>query len=127
MSAPFPGSYYAASAQPLDAFPPLDGSTTADVCVVGGGFTGINTAIELAERGLSVRQTEQLVYNLLNPKKKAPRKLKTSRDIQRFEEELSDKFGTKVEIKPGRKGSGKLVISYSSHEHLDDLLSKFKG
>ena len=54
MSAPFPGSYYAASAQPLDAFPPLDGSTTADVCVVGGGFTGINTAIELAERGLSV-------------------------------------------------------------------------
>jgi ParB family chromosome partitioning protein len=54
-------------------------------------------------------------------------KLKTSRDVQRFEEELSEKFGTKVEIKPGKKGAGKLMISYASHEHLDDLLSKFKG
>jgi hypothetical protein len=31
----------------------------------------------------------------------------------------------RVEIKPGKKGAGKLVISYSNHEHLDDLLSKF--
>ena len=84
-------------------------------------------AHQVVARGLSVRQTEQLVYDLLNPKKKQPRKLKTSRDVQRFAEELSDKFGTKVEIKPGKKGSGKLVISYSNHEHLDDLLSKFKG
>jgi len=31
----------------------------ADVCVTGGGFTGINSAIELAERGLSVVVLEQ--------------------------------------------------------------------
>jgi ParB family chromosome partitioning protein len=81
----------------------------------------------VAERGLSVRETEKLVQDTLNPKQKEPGKVRTSRDILRFEEELSEKFGTKVEIKPGKKGAGKLMISYSSHEHLDDLLSKFKG
>jgi ParB family chromosome partitioning protein len=84
-------------------------------------------AKRVAERGLSVRETEKLVQDMLNPKPKKPGKLKTSRDILRFEEELSEKFGTKVEIKPGKKGAGKLTISYASHEHLDDLLSKFKG
>ena len=84
-------------------------------------------AKRVAERGLSVRETEKLVQDILNPKQKKPGKLRTSRDILRFEEELSEKFGTKVEIKPGKKGAGKLVISYASHEHLDDLLSKFKG
>ncbi|MBI5909913.1 MAG: ParB/RepB/Spo0J family partition protein [Betaproteobacteria bacterium] len=84
-------------------------------------------AKRVAERGLSVRETEKLVQDILNPKQKKPGKLKTSRDILRFEEELSEKFGTRVEIKPGKKGAGKLVISYASHEHLDDLLSKFKG
>jgi len=84
-------------------------------------------AKRVAERGLSVRETEKLVRDMLDPKQKKPGKLKTSRDILRFEEELSEKFGTKVEIKPGKKGAGKLMISYASHEHLDDLLSKFKG
>ncbi|WP_295478510.1 FAD-binding oxidoreductase [uncultured Pseudomonas sp.] len=47
-------SYYAASSHPQPDFPSLQGAHTADVCVVGGGFSGLNTAIELAERGLSV-------------------------------------------------------------------------
>ena len=84
-------------------------------------------AIRVAERGLSVRETEKLVQDILNPKPKKSNKVRTSRDILRFEEELSEKFGTQVEIKPGKRGAGKLVISYASHEHLDDLLSKFKG
>ncbi len=84
-------------------------------------------AKRVAERGLSVRETEKLVQDILNPKPKKSNKVKTSRDILRFEEELSEKFGTEVEIKPGKRGAGKLVISYASHEHLDDLLSKFKG
>ena len=84
-------------------------------------------AKRVAERGLSVRETEKLVQDILNPKPKKPNKVRSSRDILRFEEELSEKFGTQVEIKPGKRGAGKLVISYASHEHLDDLLSKFKG
>lgn len=84
-------------------------------------------AIRVAERGLSVRETEKLVQDILNPKPKKSNRVKTSRDILRFEEELSEKFGTLVEIKPGKRGAGKLVISYASHEHLEGLLSKFKG
>lgn len=47
-------SYYAASTNRTLAFAPLQGEQEADVCIVGGGFSGLNTAIELAERGLSV-------------------------------------------------------------------------
>lgn len=47
-------SYYAASSLPQPDHPVLAGQVQADVCVVGGGFSGLNTAIELAERGFSV-------------------------------------------------------------------------
>lgn len=47
-------SYYLASANAMPERPLLGADLTADVCVVGGGFTGVNTAIELAQRGLSV-------------------------------------------------------------------------
>ncbi|WP_085687204.1 MULTISPECIES: FAD-binding oxidoreductase [unclassified Pseudomonas] len=47
-------SYYAASARTSTPYLQLDGDLIADVCVIGGGFTGVNTAIELAQRGLSV-------------------------------------------------------------------------
>ena len=94
----------------------LDGAKQADV------------GKRIAEQGLSVREAERLIQSLLNPPAaKVKRVLRNSRDIERFEEELSERFGTTVEIKPGKKGSGKLLINYSSAEHLDDLLSKFKG
>jgi glycine/D-amino acid oxidase-like deaminating enzyme len=47
-------SYYAASAHASAPFATLAEDRVADVCVIGGGFTGVNTAIELAQRGLSV-------------------------------------------------------------------------
>ncbi|WP_323150857.1 FAD-binding oxidoreductase [Pseudomonas glycinae] len=47
-------SYYAASARASTPYPELAGDLIADVCVIGGGFTGVNAAIELAQRGLSV-------------------------------------------------------------------------
>ncbi|SDG36617.1 NAD(P)/FAD-dependent oxidoreductase [Phytopseudomonas seleniipraecipitans] len=47
-------SYYAASVNQQLAFPALQGEQRADVCIVGGGFSGLNTAIELAQKGLSV-------------------------------------------------------------------------
>ncbi len=85
-----------------------------------------NVAKRVAERALSVRQTEQAVNDILHPKVKAKRKLRPDRDIARLEEELSQELGTTVEIKPGKKGAGKLVVSYSNADHLDDLLSKFR-
>jgi len=51
--APVP-SYYAASAHPQAEHPPLRGRVSADVCVIGGGYTGLLTGLELAERGFRV-------------------------------------------------------------------------
>jgi gamma-glutamylputrescine oxidase len=47
-------SYYEASVQRDPAAPPLRGALTADVVVVGAGYAGLSSAIELAQRGYSV-------------------------------------------------------------------------
>jgi glycine/D-amino acid oxidase-like deaminating enzyme len=47
-------SYYAASVNRQLGYPSLRGELSADVCIVGGGFSGLNTAIELAQKGFSV-------------------------------------------------------------------------
>ncbi|ATF18806.1 NAD(P)/FAD-dependent oxidoreductase [Phaeobacter gallaeciensis] len=50
----YPNSWYAATAKPLAPFAPLQGEARADVCVVGGGYTGLSAALHLAEAGRSV-------------------------------------------------------------------------
>ena len=50
----YPPSWYAATAAALAPFPPLAGAVEADVCVVGGGYTGLSAALHLAEAGLDV-------------------------------------------------------------------------
>lgn len=47
-------SWYAASAHPAPPRPPLRGETRADVCIVGAGFSGLATALHLAEQGRRV-------------------------------------------------------------------------
>jgi len=47
-------TYYAATARDTHGFPVLSGDISADVAIIGGGFTGIATAVELTERGLNV-------------------------------------------------------------------------
>ncbi|HHW65209.1 MAG TPA: FAD-binding oxidoreductase, partial [Rhodocyclaceae bacterium] len=54
MSATHINSYYAATANDDTRYPALAGTVTTDVCVVGGGFSGIATALSLAERGYKV-------------------------------------------------------------------------
>ena len=49
-----PDSYYVATAKGIVDYPALDGELTADVCVIGGGFTGVSAALNLAEHGLDV-------------------------------------------------------------------------
>src|SRR5262245_16167738 len=48
----FPGSLWAATATPASPYPPLRGEVTTDCVIVGGGFTGLSTALHLAERGI---------------------------------------------------------------------------
>ena len=50
----YPRSYYAATAVGVHDYPRLEESTRADVCVIGGGFMGLSTALNLAEQGMDV-------------------------------------------------------------------------
>ena len=49
-----PDSYYAATAAAVPEHPPLVGDLPCDVCVVGGGYTGLSAALHLVERSYSV-------------------------------------------------------------------------
>jgi glycine/D-amino acid oxidase-like deaminating enzyme len=57
-SLPHTGSYYAATVNETTDYAPLRGTQLADVCVIGAGFTGISTALFLAERGYNVHVVE---------------------------------------------------------------------
>lgn len=50
----YPPSYYAATRVDFPPQPALQGDARADVCIVGGGYTGLSAALHLAKRGLSV-------------------------------------------------------------------------
>ncbi|MGV3573911.1 MAG: NAD(P)/FAD-dependent oxidoreductase [Devosia sp.] len=50
----YPPSYYAASRNIIRETKKLEGEVTADICVVGAGYSGMSTAIHLAEQGLKV-------------------------------------------------------------------------
>ena len=50
----YPASWYADSADLAPARAPLQGAVSADVAILGAGFTGLTAALELARKGLSV-------------------------------------------------------------------------
>jgi gamma-glutamylputrescine oxidase len=50
----YPDSWYAATAEPMPAFETLRGAHRADLCVVGGGYTGLSAALHAAQAGRSV-------------------------------------------------------------------------
>lgn len=50
----YPPSYYAATAQAPEPFAPLRGEVRADVCIIGGGYTGLSAALHLAEMGVDI-------------------------------------------------------------------------
>jgi gamma-glutamylputrescine oxidase len=51
-------SYYTATLNDATAYPTLQGQHSVDVVIIGGGFTGVASAVELAERGLKVAIVE---------------------------------------------------------------------
>jgi ParB family chromosome partitioning protein len=84
-------------------------------------------ALLVARKGLSVRETEALVRRLQTPAQPAGSAGADggSRDpnVERLEQELAEKLGARVAIQQGRKGKGKLVVSYNSLDELDGILA----
>ncbi|WP_026376050.1 ParB/RepB/Spo0J family partition protein [Aestuariibacter salexigens] len=74
-------------------------------------------------KGMTVRDTENLVRKMLEPAKPKPDS-KPDPDVMRLQERLSENFGAPVNIAHNAKGKGKLVINFSSLDQLDGILSK---
>ena len=86
----------------------------------------IEVANVIALRGLSVREAEHLARTAQRPAASA-RPAAKDRDVERLEEEMSDRLGLAVSIQAGRKGNGKLVISFGTLDQLDDLVARLNG
>jgi len=92
------------------------------------GDVQAQTAQEVYSRGLSVRDTEQLVRKQQDPKSEKVSKKPAEMDpnIKRLQDTLSAKLGADVQIHHTPSGKGKLQIKYNSSDELDGILDRFK-
>ena len=88
-----------------------------------------DAACQVVKKGLSVRETEQLVRRMTSPaagKKSASPPASKDGDIRRLEQEMTDKLGARVRIDHTKKGAGKLTIAYNSLDELDGILQHIR-
>lgn len=84
-------------------------------------------ARDVVARGLSVRETEQLVNRLRDPSSSRPKAAKTlDPNIQRLQDDLAEKLGAKVAVQHANSGKGKLVVHYNTLDELDGILAHIK-
>ena len=86
----------------------------------------IETAEQVAAKGLSVRETEGLVQQAANAPRRKTHATRLDADSRRLQEELSESLGASVKLKPRRGGRGSVVIDYSSLDELQGLLARLK-
>jgi len=90
------------------------------------GAAQSRAAQHVADKGLSVRETEQLVRRLSAPAAPKASKPALDPDVRRMQDELSERLGAQVQFQHGAKGKGKLVIQYNSLDELDGILAHIK-
>lgn len=79
----------------------------------------------VAAKQLTVRETENLVRRILEPKA-APADKQRDADVVALEQRLSERFAAPVQVLYNKKGKGNLVISYSSLDELDGIINKLE-
>lgn len=85
----------------------------------------IDAARKITNQGLSVRLTEKLVKDIQHPPIKIESKNSViDADVLSLQNDLSEKFGAKVQVESNEKGKGKLIIHYSNLDELEGILSK---
>lgn len=95
-------------------------------------LVGLENAFDLAQeiikRQLSVRQTEELIASLKKTveKSKKTKEIHKDSDLQTIENELSQKFGLKVQINAGKNGKGKVILNYNDLTELEGIIDKLE-
>lgn len=91
------------------------------------GESQSDSARHIVEKGLSVRETEQLIRRLLKPVKEAAQQsAELQEEINYIESLISEKFGDKFAIKHTVSGKGKLVIDYADVAELKKIIKRIK-
>jgi len=83
-------------------------------------------AARVAEKGLSVRETEALVKRLLSPPAANPPPAEEDPDVRRLLSELTDRLGARVQLQQKPGGKGRLMISYNSLDELEGILAHIR-
>ncbi|MBK7434633.1 MAG: ParB/RepB/Spo0J family partition protein [Chitinophagaceae bacterium] len=79
---------------------------------------------EIKSKGLSVRQTEELVRKQYAPAVKVPVKATLPPAIKKIEDNLASAYNTRVKVSHSKKGKGSILFEYYSLEELNALLEK---
>ncbi len=85
----------------------------------------LQLAREVVAKGLSVRQTEELVRKAQQTPKPIEPKADNA-DINHLQNRLSDAIGAAVTIKQSAKGKGKMTISYATLDQLDGIIARLE-
>jgi ParB family chromosome partitioning protein len=84
----------------------------------------------VAKKGLSVRETEALVRSMLAKAAGGGGHAKEAKaldpNIQKLQDDISEKLGAVVEIQHSGSGRGKVVVSYHSLDELDGILAHIR-
>jgi ParB family chromosome partitioning protein len=82
---------------------------------------------EIKKKGLSVRQTEELVRKMyLGNHTKTAAKPVVPNAYKKIEDNIASQFGTKVRLQHNKKGYGSITFEYYSVDELNSLLEKLK-
>lgn len=91
------------------------------------GDSQSQAAARVVAKGLSVRETEQLVRRLLSPSpERSPESQAMDPDIRRLQDDLSGQLGAQVKIQHSARGRGRVVVHYNSLDELEGILAHFK-
>ena len=82
----------------------------------------VDFARDIAKKGLSVRQTEELVRRAKSPKSVISER-SIDPNIKKLEESLGERLGAKVLIEHKTNGRGRLIVTYNSLDELDGILA----
>jgi len=85
-----------------------------------------HAARSVVGKGLSVRQTEAMVRNVLAHKDQPAPDKRIDPNIRQLQDDLAQRLGARVQIQHSAKGKGKLVLAYNSLDELDGILSHIK-
>jgi ParB family chromosome partitioning protein len=87
------------------------------------GEAQVQAARNTAARGLSVRETEELVRRLAAAPRPAAPAPTSDPNVRALQDDLSQRLGAHVVVQHGAKGKGRLVVHYNSLDELDGILA----